>query len=180
MPLVPRGNAAAPPHLLFRRMCSRLEAAHGSRLSSGTSPGSRPRCLCEVRNRYSYTSPRHAPSGFRCTQALPQRLGPHGEKPEVVMGCRPHCAGCGRWRTMRSREYANALPEMSSRRDRRPAGTAESQGYFLKSRSNASRASIALRGAGVLMLGTADRPFCCPETSRATVTRGENSVHSFA
>jgi hypothetical protein len=51
--------------------------------------------------------------------------------------------------------------------------------YFLNSRSNASRASLALRGGGVLMFVTGRGP-CEKLASRATVTRGENNEHSLA
>ena len=52
--------------------------------------------------------------------------------------------------------------------------------YFLNNRSNASRASLAFRGGGVLRLvtGGLELPFCPLTTSRATVTRGENDAHS--
>ncbi len=55
--------------------------------------------------------------------------------------------------------------------------------YFLNRRSKASRASLALRGGGVFAPGTGARPLpgiCADDASRATVTRGENSVHTFA
>lgn len=52
--------------------------------------------------------------------------------------------------------------------------------YFLNKLSNAALASIAFRGAGMTPF-----PGVCDTTplgaaSRATVTRGENSEHSFA
>ena len=81
---------------------------------------------------------------------------------------------------MRSRQYANALPEVPSGRDRSVAGAIKGENYFLKRRSNASRASVALRGAGALTPEIGCRPAFCPETSRATVTRGENNVQLFA
>ena len=70
---------------------------------------------------------------------------------------------------------------MQGIQSRYPPGPAERQRYyFLNSRSNASRASIALRGAGAFTPGIDCLPPFCPDTSRATVTRGENSAHSFA
>jgi hypothetical protein len=52
--------------------------------------------------------------------------------------------------------------------------------YFLNKLSNAARASVALRGAGMFAF-----PGCCDMTplgaeSRATVTRGENREQLFA
>lgn len=52
--------------------------------------------------------------------------------------------------------------------------------YFLNSRSNALRASLALLGGGTLFSGTGVRGAAMGVAeSRATVTRGENSEHSF-
>jgi len=72
---------------------------------------------------------------------------------------------------------------MSSGGDHGTAGTARGQqsaDYFLNKRSNASRASMAFRGAGAFTPGIACLPAFCPDTSRATVTRGEKREHSFA
>jgi hypothetical protein len=53
--------------------------------------------------------------------------------------------------------------------------------YFRNSRSKASRASLALRGGGVFTVAGGRPPGICVDVaSRATVTRGENNVHSFA
>jgi hypothetical protein len=49
-------------------------------------------------------------------------------------------------------------------------------GYFLKSWSNAARASFELRGA----VGAGDGAVPEDVVSRATVTRGENNSHGFA
>jgi hypothetical protein len=54
------------------------------------------------------------------------------------------------------------------------------EGYFLKSLSKASRASLALRGGGVFIPAALAPPgSCVDEASRATVTRGENVAQSF-
>jgi hypothetical protein len=53
--------------------------------------------------------------------------------------------------------------------------------YFLKRRSKASRASLALRGGGVFTPGAGGRPAPCEDVdSLATVTRPENRGQSFA
>ena len=89
---------------------------------------------------------------------------------------------------MRSRQYADALPALSPSRD--GALTREIKNYFLthyflKSRANASRASLAFRGAAVLIEGAGGFggmpfPFEALVPSRDTVTRGANNVQGFA
>ena len=87
---------------------------------------------------------------------------------------------------MRPYEYAHSLSAMPSGGYGSSAGAAGGEGgwlsYFLNNRSKASRASLALRGGGVLspIAGLPFEPGCPLATSRATVTRGENSVHSLA
>ena len=93
---------------------------------------------------------------------------------------------------MRPHEYAHSLSAMPSGGHGSLKGSAggpsacptlvRAPHYFLNNRSKASRASLALRGGGVLspMAGLPFEPGCPLATSRATVTRGENRVHSFA
>jgi len=57
-------------------------------------------------------------------------------------------------RAVRSREHAHAVFEMPQRSDSSAARSAQ-KSYFLKSRSKASRASMAFLGAGELMPGIA-------------------------
>ena len=84
---------------------------------------------------------------------------------------------------MRSFEHAHTLPSVPQDSHYGAEGAAE-ENYFLNRRSNASRASLALRGGGVFMPGIGPREapfwFCVEVDSRATVTRDENSVHSLA
>jgi len=96
---------------------------------------------------------------------------------------------------VRSFEYAYTLPAVPWGGDGRVTQTPEKgrpirhrlltcaarkQGYFLKSLSKASRASLALRGGGELIpCGIRPPGICVEEASRATVTRGENKAQSF-
>ncbi len=86
---------------------------------------------------------------------------------------------------MRPVEYAHALFIVPLPGNGGVARTAEATGYFLrdyflKSLSKASRASLALRGGGVLIpCGILPPGICVEEASRATVTRGENNAQSF-
>lgn len=154
--------------------------ADRSRLSAGTSGDAGSGRMRTMWNRHGGASTRYAPNGLCGAQTIPQRVGPDGKQSKIIVGCRPHRAGGGGRRSMRSRKHANALPEMPSCGNGGAARADEGSNYFLKRRSNASRASIALRGAGAFTPGIGGRPFCWLETSRATVTRGEKSEHSFA
>jgi hypothetical protein len=85
---------------------------------------------------------------------------------------------------VRSLEYANPLSTLPPQSDSGVTGSAATRRasfyfYFLKSLSKASRASLALRGGGVLIPGILLPGPCADEASRATVTRGEKSAQSF-
>ena len=91
---------------------------------------------------------------------------------------------------MRSLEHAHPMPALSCRGHGGAAKEVKKDyrrhrlrhPYFLKSLSNASRASLALRGGGVLIPCAGPlAPLlpCVDEASRATVTRGENVTQSF-
>jgi hypothetical protein len=83
---------------------------------------------------------------------------------------------------MRSLEYAHPLSAVPPHDDGGLAGAVDAphaRCYFLNSLSNASRASLALRGGGVFVPGIRLPGPCADEASRATVTRGENRAQSF-
>jgi len=83
------------------------------------------------------------------------------------------CPFFGSYRFLGRRPNGEAIPSAANLRMPGPYN-------FLKSRSKALRASSGLRGAGGpgLTGGVTAGPFAVP--SRATVTRGLNSVHSLA
>ncbi len=162
-----------------------MEAADGSRLSAGKGICARQGDLRRMWGGYDRDPARRSQARLRGSAAFLQRVGIAGREPEIALGCGPYCSGRRGGRAMRPYEHAHSLSAMPPGSYGGSAGaTAEKQSsvYFLKSRSKASRASLALRGGGVLrpMAGLPFEPGCPLATSRATVTRGENRVQSFA
>ena len=152
LPVVPPGGWKRPPHILFRYVRTRMEASHESRLSSRKGLRARQRDLRAMWCKYGHDAQRYAEARFRGAAPVSEDMGAARRSAQIFLGCRSHRARCGRRRTVRSFEYAHTLPLVSSRGDG-SAAEAVGESYFLKSRSKASRASLAFRGGGVLRLG---------------------------
>ena len=154
MPLVPGRDSAETAHVLFRCLRPRVEAANRSRLHARKSIAARCRRVREMRYQYDFFTTGHAAAGFCGQKKISERVGTDGAQPEIALGRGSHRAGSGRRRAVRSREHAHAVFEMPQRSDSSAARSAQ-KSYFLKSRSKASRASMAFLGAGELMPGIA-------------------------
>ncbi len=85
-----------------------MEAAHRSGLSARAGVPARPRCLRAMRREYGSDAQRQAQARLSGAPAIRRGLGTAAP----FVGCRPHRAGGGRRRRMRSSQYAYALFEV--------------------------------------------------------------------